>query len=636
MTTAGTTTYRVETVYAIDDRASAALGGIGGAADRAGRSTSALTGTLSRLAGVAAGGFGLQKAGQSLIGFNANLEQSRITIAGLLQLNKPGEAWADNMGRAERLTERFQVRMKAAVGTTQDAVNMAGMIVNPVMAAGASMKQLEDMTIGAVVAAKSLGIQSEVAALDIQQAIAGTLTSRERFARSLLEPMGFTTDKFNALGAAKRMEVLSKALSSDAIKSMSKAQEQSFDGSWSTFVDNLQQGVGKVGLPLFKALTAEVRSWNAWIDANQDKVAAFAKTLSDGLVTGFRMVKDAVGFLVDHRETLLSIGKVWAAAKIAGAGADLLGGLGGIRDKLFAKVGGTGRDGSGRFTAGGVGAAGALGPVAAAGMAGWELGRVLDEQTGAGRALVNAWDRLTGSTMEAVFEAEERSARLNAANEELQRQIRAAAARFAGKGGALETGTSAGLAGSAQARLNRADQLADLGRGMSDFNAQLAAAGPRSQNWRGGSNFYLAAGLPDILSGIERARGMELQGRHGTATKMTDELVGKLLADMNAKQKALIDIGAGTNRIMLETNRRLAAGLDPLSADEARKMLLESVDKDAFKAASKRPANINIGTLKVEVSAKDPDRWIHEAVQKGIRRARRAPLRPPTALDGGF
>lgn len=632
MTTAGTTTYRVETVYAIDDRASAALGRIGGAAERTGRSTSALSGTIARLGGVVAGGFGLQKAGAALIGFNSSMEQSRITIAGLLQLNKPGEQWADNFGRAERLTERFQQRMKAAVGTTKDAVDMAGMIVNPVMAAGASMKQLEDLTIGAVIAAKSLGIQSEVAALDIQQALAGSLTSRERFARSLLEPMGFTTDKFNALSADKRLQVLSKALNSDAIKSMSKAQEKSLDGSWSTFVDNLQQGAGKIGLPLFKAITAEVRSWNAWLDANQDKVAAFAKTMSDGLVTGFRMVKDAISFLVENRDTLMAVGKVWATAKLAGAASGVLGGLAGAGAGLFAKVGGPGRDdGSGRFTKGGMKLTDALGPLAAAGMAGWQLGRVIDEQTGAGRALVNAWDRLTGSTMAAVFEAEERSARLNAANEELQRQIRAAAARFAGKGGALETQASAAVAGSAQNRKNIGDRWGDVGREGIARNQFLAA-----NRMGSGGDFALGAYGAAAIGAFHQASGALIEARHSQATKMTDQMVEKLLVDLNAKQKAMIDIGAGTNRIMLETNRRLAAGLEPMSQDEARKLLLESTDPDAFKAASKRPASVNIGTLKVEVSAKDPDRWIHEAVQRGVRRARRAPLRPPTAMDGGF
>lgn len=637
MTTAGTTTYRVETVYAIDDKASSALGAIDRGADRAHRSTSSLTGAVARLGATVVGGLGFAQAGKALIGFNSDLEQSRITISGLLQLNRPGEAWADNMGRAERLTERFQQRMKAAVGTTADAVNMAGMIVNPVMAAGGSMKQLEDMTIGAVVAAKSLGIQAEVAALDIQQALAGSLTSRERFARSLLEPMGFTTDKFNSLSADKRMEVLNRALNSDAIKSMAKAQETSLAGSWSTFVDNLQQGAGKIGLPLFKALTAEVRSWNTWLDANQDKVAAFTKTLSDGLVTGFRMVKDAVMFLVENRDVLLSIGKVWAAVKIAGAGADMLGGFGGLRDKLFAQVGGPGRDGgNGQFTKGGLKFADALGPVVAAGAAGWEFGRMLDKQTGAGKALVNAFDRLTGSTMQAVFEAEDRSAKLNAANNELQRQIRAAAARFAGKGGALETATSAGVAGAAQARLNRADQLSDMARSMGAWNQDLETNKWRSRNWGGGSGFLLGAAGASALAGYERMAGDMLTARHGAATRMTDQMVEKLLVDLNSKQKAMVDIGAGTNRIMLETNRRLAAGLEPLTQDEARKLLLESTDPDAFKAASKRPASVNIGTLKVEVSAKDPDRWIHEAVQKGVRRARRAPLRTPTALDGGF
>ena len=77
-------------------------------------------------------------------------------------------------------------------------------------------------------------------------------------------------------------------------------------------LDNLKIALGKVGLPLFKALTEEMKDWNKWLDANQDKVAEFGKTLSDGLVTGFRAVKSAVQFLVEHSDTIIAIGKVWA------------------------------------------------------------------------------------------------------------------------------------------------------------------------------------------------------------------------------------------------------------------------------------------------------------------------------------
>lgn len=51
------------------------------------------------------------------------------------------------------------------------------------------MAELRDITAGATVAAKAFGIEAEVAALDIEQALAGNLTKEERFSRALREPM---------------------------------------------------------------------------------------------------------------------------------------------------------------------------------------------------------------------------------------------------------------------------------------------------------------------------------------------------------------------------------------------------------------------------------------------------------------
>ena len=625
MGTTETTTYRVETVYALDDKASAGLGAIDAAAGKATRSTHGLTGAIGRLGAMAVGGAGLAVAGKTLIGFNSGLEQSRITITGLLQLNHPGEKWADNFGRAERLVDRFTVRMKAAVGTTEDAVAMASMLVNPISAAGGSMKQLENFSVGATVAAKALNIQSDVAARDVAEALTGRLTATSTFAKALLQPMGYSTKSFNALSADKRLAEMDKALNSPALKKMAAAQENTWAGVTSTLEDNLKIAIGKVGLPLFKALTEEMKDWNKWLDANQDKVAEFGKTLSDGLVTGFRAVKSAVQFLVEHSDTIIAIGKVWAVTRVAGAvggwASNLAGGAGGIRELLGTTLGKGQRSADGKFIKG-LGVGDAAGPVAMAAAAGWQVGRMIDEATGAGASLVDAIDNARGGMLASTLAAQRRSDELDRANRELQKQITAAAARFAGKGGALESTTSTNVAGVAANLRARANHARDVARESMVMDL-MAEKGRRDGSRRiysvgGLASFYAAQGLD--------MRAQRVENKHAAAVSLTDTYVGLAWRELNATQRSALDRAAGTEAVMREINRRLSQGAMPfLGVETVKELLLGGKDKDAFNSASKKPPNVNIGTLKVEVAAKDPDRWLQVALGRGLEKARRAP-----------
>ena len=78
----------------------------------------------------------------------------------------------------------------------------------------------------------------------------------------------------------------------------------------------------------------------------------------------------------------------------------------------------------------GLGVGDAAGPVAMAAAAGWQVGRMIDEATGAGASLVDAIDNARGGMLASTLAAQRRSDELDRANRELQKQITAAAARF--------------------------------------------------------------------------------------------------------------------------------------------------------------------------------------------------------------
>lgn len=350
-----TTIYDVKLRYNVD-------GNLPGAMNKSNAAATGLGRTLSWIGTLAAGAFGFSKAKSVLVDFNSTMEQSRIQMSGMIQLNAKNMDWNQSLGLSNKLIDRLQQRAKASVGTTKDFVDMASMITRPILAAGMSMKDLEEITAGAVVSAKAFNKEADYAARDIEQALAGTLSKKDMFAQSILGPTmikgkQFTNELFNALKPAERAAHLKKAMGQEALLNMAKAQENSFDGVFSTLVDNLQIALGKIGLPLFVAIKDEIKGWNGWLDRNKATVAEISRSLASGLMKGFQMAKDAISFLVRNKDMLMVLAKAIIAFKATKSMADTVGSIGSAMMSLS-------KNGVGAATALAVFAAAAMGMAA--------------------------------------------------------------------------------------------------------------------------------------------------------------------------------------------------------------------------------------------------------------------------------
>jgi hypothetical protein len=300
------------------------------------RSSASAGGMLARLGAGVGAYLGFQQGRKHLIDFNSQMEQSKIQMAGLMEQAGRGD-FVSNMESASKLVKQMQLDARASVGTTQDFVQMASMLVQPLTMAGASMEGLRDMTRQSVIASRAMGIASDVAARDIDQAVRGMYRSVDQFSGKLLTPRGFGGEegrkKFNAMTMQQRLAEMQRALGSSAIASMAKAQEASFDGVTSTLVDNIQMTMGKVGLPLFKKVTEEVKRWNDWLDKNQKNVEHIADVVGNKLVQAAVSFGNAIGFAAEHWKSIaLSYGALKAAGFLAATSgtAGGIGGAGGI------------------------------------------------------------------------------------------------------------------------------------------------------------------------------------------------------------------------------------------------------------------------------------------------------------------
>jgi hypothetical protein len=104
---------------------------------------------------------------------------------------------------------------------------------------------------------------------------------------------------------------------------------------WSTLQDKVEITFGHAGHQMFMAITGEVKAINQWLSDNDALVEQWGAKLGMYLKEGFGHVRTAVAFLVEHKDTLLKVGEVWAASRILGgmgafSGAGMAGGMAGM------------------------------------------------------------------------------------------------------------------------------------------------------------------------------------------------------------------------------------------------------------------------------------------------------------------
>ena len=622
-----TTTYKVDIQY---DLKGSAAGGLKTIDQQAKSATHSLGGLRSIMAAVG-GSLFLREAKKALIDFNSEVQDAKIGLAAMIQGNLGG-SFAKAAASASSLYDEFQRFSTQTPVMTQDILNFGKGIAVAAFQAGGSIRDMTNLTEQGVIAAKAFGYETNYAALEISEMLAGNAQKRMMFARNLLGIAKMDTKEFNKLSSGKRLDVLKSVLNSDAMKNAATAFSQSWSGVLSTFKDKLQILIGKVGLPLFKQLTAEVLKWNTWIDKNTVKIAAFGESLSHGLMTGFHYVKEAITFLVDHADTLLAIGKVWLATRAAGmlGGAFGFGGMNGgaimaslspigamLSNQLRAGVLSFGlrfpslmgrmmRTGSALSGVGG--AAGALGipGIAAVGMGAYELSKAVGFQ----RDLADAIDPmrakldLVTTSMGKLDEATQHAAQ--------------ALANIKGAGGTPGSSNMLGLETLDAQKANVISDAIRAGLGVTS----LATGGMDSTRLMGklrGTGLFDADELNKIAANPEAARNAyglnatTLKMRRQTATREADAAWARIPDQLkkNLDQQAVTAVLFSKELDLLGkfVNGGYSNGV------AITPQMVDAILHSQFAAdlAPKRH-DVNVTINKIEVYSDDPDRFVAQAV----------------------
>jgi hypothetical protein len=569
-----------------------------------------------------------------------------------------GEGRGEN---ANTLYTEFQRFSTLTPVTTQDIMEFGKGVAVSTFQAGGSIKDLTKITEQGVIAAKAFGYGTAYSALELSEMLAGNVNKRMMFAKQLLGMARVDEKEFNAMSGKDRVSLVEKTLNSDAMKNAAKAFGDSWSGVTSTLEDKLQILVGKVGLPLFKSLTKEVQSWNQWIDNNTAKIDAFGTKLADGLVTGFTVVKDAVSFMVDHADLLLTIGKVWAAVRIGGilsGGLGLLGAAGsGVRGAAGAiGAAGTGVEllanslaqrvglslglragaGVGSVAARGIsfagGMAGAAGSLGLGGMLGIGAGAYALSELSGLREGIHGFIDPTGAAFE----------RLQKVTANLDDAMARASAHLTGKDGAAGSPLVKNMVGLADVQRQQAEILRDINGGRFEgsggpFSKIGMLAKLRDSGLFDDDEIKRAMGGAGARSSMISDLGGKmgsLDARAGIMPGVYAGVVGATSTTLGAPLQKMVDLQSVNNDILQYIAHSLAAH-EEVNSNVIRLMLI----REAVEGALQNPRmaakpNVNITIQRIEVQSDDPDRYAFGLVE-AFRDAVKSPSQAVRQIRGG-
>lgn len=589
-----TTTYDVLLRYRVGNEATNEAAKLHDQLGKAHHSAEGLGHVLGHIGVLAGGVFGIHGAWESLVKFNAEVENAKISLTAMMQGGFGGSfQWA--RGQAEAMYSEFQKFSQKTPMTTQEMLEFGRGVAMATQQAGGSIADIVNVTEQGAIAAKAYGFEAALASREISEMLQGNIRATEPFTKALAGAGHKSLEELRAMTAAQRLEFLKTTLNSPALKDAVSSMSQSFSGVTSTLVDKLQILMGKIGLPLFKAITAEVSRWNEWIDKNDVKISHFADTVAHGLVDAFSTVKSVFSFIYEHADLFIAIGKTWAAVKVGGMLGGSLGGL----------IGGGG---------------GNLGKALAVGIGAYELGKAMGLDN-LGKNLGASFADLTGRSTkyDAMLEQVTNSMSV------LEQATKDAATRMGGEGNA------ASLQGGIDFTQRRIEALqAAAKEGSESFSdlfgmtrKALAAAGITEDEVR------QAGGFQKLLN-REQARNDANVGRRDAAALETVGFMELLeRSSLTEYQRQTLNEMKAQNEIFGYINNHLARGV-PIDVKEIVALLRGNTadPEGTHKNIAEKP-KVNVTIHRIEVASDDPDRFVFSMINS----FRDAAKNPSSALS---
>lgn len=613
------TVYDVKVRYTLDDRAGKGLSSLASEADRAAKKTLTLGGALEALGAYKV----ITEAKHALIDFNSEIQQMKIGLQTVMNMNLHMPIEKARI-EADKLFDTFQQMAKKSPVTTKDFMEMATAISPAVAMAGGGPEKLKKLTAGAITAGLATGNRPDLVAMDVQEMLMGNVTRRNRLGNQLLGSIGMDHNEFNAKSGKDRAVLVEKMLDSEPLKKAAEAFGATFAGQTSTFKDNLQIALGQVGMPLMTSMTEEVKKWNTWIEKHPKTIQKIVTQIAGVMKDAFGFVAKTVGFLIEHRDMLMAIGKIFLVFKGAQIATNVF--------KSFA-------DGVGNFVSSIKNATstlrGAIGGEGGGGLVGG-FKSLIGILSGAGGVIPIFAGLVTGlSSFMSVLDD------LN--NDEKSRARRGEFDEALGEGGKVAQRLSAldeltntltyGNNGKVGTALGRMDPMTQTRTLTEQANLRSKFADPEFAG-------SILRGLSDTMekNSMGSYRNMNDSDIANFGGRAPNEMFSKLWADNDNAKQLMGDLDQfylQMGKLNEDQKQAIFKAAFPEQFGKPN-MDTKATDNDGgWNPSAGKGPNINVTIQKIEVASEDPDRFVFGMV-KAVEQITKNPTQAASTIAGGF
>lgn len=288
-----------------------ALGG--GAAGMLGRGASAAGNALLHPATLIGGAGilgGVGYALKELINFRAGVENTELAMASLIRSADKGVGAFGDYANATKAAKQVIAEMREAAKTTpgsfEDVASAFNAIVVPGRDAGATLKQLADLS--AVIASrqKLTGGAPDTIARDVRQMLLGQGGIGETQTPELIR---IVNDVKKLVRSGRRGEALAQITNALALSGAERsAFGESFGGKMETVLDQAKELLRVFADPVFDAVKRKLGEWSEYLVTNKESALEMAKAFGTDLLNGLRSVgsalSDIAGFIGDAVDAL--------------------------------------------------------------------------------------------------------------------------------------------------------------------------------------------------------------------------------------------------------------------------------------------------------------------------------------------
>jgi len=263
-------------------RAGAAAAGLHGklmgVADRA----VSVGATFAKWAAFGAAGAGIGAITYGVMGMNNQLEKAQIALGAIFQAQGVSPGLNAGLKLADATIAKMRVDAAKLPGEFKDLLNIFTTASIPAFRSGAGVQQFADLSARAMAAGAVASMPLDQVAREFAMLLEGRSGAHNVFGMRLLGLAGDAAEEFNKKTAPERFALISKELNKygDALEAFGG----SFEGKWSTAIDNAKNLLRIGTAPLFEKGKGALGEINDWLTspAAMRRAEQIGRTLADG------------------------------------------------------------------------------------------------------------------------------------------------------------------------------------------------------------------------------------------------------------------------------------------------------------------------------------------------------------------